>query len=61
MAPVEVCAYCRRQPVNPALRPFCSDRCRLLDLAAWVNGTYHIAGDPLPDAEEGTPPDGENG
>jgi len=26
---------------NPA-RPFCSERCKLLDLGAWFNGRYGI-------------------
>ena len=25
-------------------RPFCSDRCRLIDLGAWIDGDYRIAG-----------------
>lgn len=26
-------------------RPFCSERCRLLDLGAWTDGSRYIAGD----------------
>jgi uncharacterized protein len=26
--------------------PFCSDRCRLIDLGRWINGTYKISGPP---------------
>jgi hypothetical protein len=44
-----VCVYCRRHPVDPARAPFCSERCRLLDLAAWASGEYRIPGPPLPD------------
>jgi hypothetical protein len=40
-----LCALCRRQPVDPANRPFCSSRCRLLDLARWAGGGYRIAGE----------------
>ena len=25
-------------------RPFCSERCRLIDLGAWIDGDYCIAG-----------------
>jgi len=25
-------------------RPFCSDRCRLIDLGAWASGEYNIPG-----------------
>jgi hypothetical protein len=28
---------------NPA-RPFCSERCKLIDLGAWAAGKYSIAG-----------------
>jgi uncharacterized protein len=30
-------------------RPFCSERCKLLDLAHWVDGDYRIAGEPMTD------------
>jgi endogenous inhibitor of DNA gyrase (YacG/DUF329 family) len=33
--------------MEPALRPFCSERCRLLDLARWVDGDYRVAGEPV--------------
>ena len=29
-------------------RPFCSERCQLLDLSAWANERYRIPGDPVP-------------
>jgi endogenous inhibitor of DNA gyrase (YacG/DUF329 family) len=48
-----VCAFCRKQPVDPAWRPFCSQRCRLQDLACWVDGRYTIPGDPVPESEDG--------
>jgi endogenous inhibitor of DNA gyrase (YacG/DUF329 family) len=38
---------CRRRPVEPASRPFCSERCRLLDLARWIDGDYRIAAEPV--------------
>ena len=28
-------------------RPFCSKRCKLIDLGAWANDEYSIPGDPL--------------
>jgi endogenous inhibitor of DNA gyrase (YacG/DUF329 family) len=28
-------------------RPFCSERCRLLDLGAWANDAYAIPGSPI--------------
>ena len=33
-------------------RPFCSERCKLLDLGNWLDENYRIAGDPAPDAAE---------
>ena len=32
---------------NP-FRPFCSERCQLVDLGRWVEGDYRVPGDPLP-------------
>jgi endogenous inhibitor of DNA gyrase (YacG/DUF329 family) len=40
------CVYCRRRPVDPAWRPFCSERCRLLDLSGWIDGSYRVPGEP---------------
>ena len=37
-----LCVYCREQPVTPRWRPFCSERCHLLDLAHWLDGTYRV-------------------
>lgn len=30
-------------------RPFCSERCRLIDLGAWANENYRI---PVPDSKD---------
>jgi len=52
-APRVLCAHCRRLEAMPAWRPFCSERCKLLDLARWVDGEFRIAGDPVaPDADD---------
>ena len=45
------CPQCKRRPVRvlPAAsggarwRPFCSERCKLQDLARWADGTYRVA------------------
>lgn len=45
---------------NPSVRehyPFCSDRCRNLDLSRWLNGSYAI---PVSEDEEMPDFDGEN-
>ena len=49
--PKEVaCPTCRTLAAwegNP-FRPFCSERCRVVDLAAWATGRYRIPGEPIP-------------
>ena len=38
------CPICKRETVweeNPS-RPFCSERCRLVDLGAWASGEYRV-------------------
>jgi endogenous inhibitor of DNA gyrase (YacG/DUF329 family) len=47
-----VCVFCRRQPAQPQWQPFCSERCKLQDLAKWIDGAYRVPGEPLPDADE---------
>ena len=44
--PARPCPICGK-PQAAATRPFCSDRCRVLDLAAWADERYRIAGDPV--------------
>lgn len=38
------CPQCLQPTVweGNQFRPFCSDRCRLLDLGAWADGSYRI-------------------
>ena len=51
----DVCVYCRGQPVTLTWKPFCSERCKLLDLRDWVDGRYRVPGDAassLPDEGE---------
>ncbi|MBI2816779.1 MAG: DNA gyrase inhibitor YacG [Acidobacteria bacterium] len=49
------CPICRKavKKSDPEF-PFCSERCRLLDLGRWLNGGYRIAV-PLPDSAEAAP------
>lgn len=46
------CPQCRKKVQwredNP-WRPFCSERCRLIDLGAWADGSHRIAGEPAMD------------
>ena len=38
------CPICRKLTPweNNPCRPFCSERCRLIDLGAWTRGSYRI-------------------
>lgn len=38
------CAKCLEYRVDNPSRPFCSPRCKLLDLGAWAEERYAIAG-----------------
>ena len=54
------CPACKKEAKwddNP-FRPFCSERCRLIDLGKWASEEYRIAGEnkDIPDGEAG----GEN-
>jgi endogenous inhibitor of DNA gyrase (YacG/DUF329 family) len=44
-----VCVFCRERPADPAWKPFCSERCKLRDLARWVDGDYRVAAEPVAD------------
>ena len=44
---VPLCVYCRKHPVEAKWRPFCSERCKLQDLAHWADGTYRVAAEPV--------------
>ena len=47
--PTVPCPTCRAPaPFSKALnpwRPFCSERCRLIDLGAWASNEYRVAGE----------------
>jgi endogenous inhibitor of DNA gyrase (YacG/DUF329 family) len=57
--PIVPCPTCQR-PVEwsnaSPFRPFCSERCRLLDLGAWMSERRAIPGEELPQSTE----DGSN-
>lgn len=36
------CPVCRRNPVEPKYKPFCSKRCADVDLQRWFTGAYVI-------------------
>lgn len=33
-------------------RPFCGERCKLIDLGAWADGSYAVAGEPAASDDE---------
>ncbi len=45
------CTVCGK-PVEPRFRPFCSERCKQVDLGRWLDGRYAVPGDPLEDGPE---------
>ncbi len=51
------CPICKKpaemdKAKNPFL-PFCSERCRTIDLGAWLDGKYIVAGDePVTEPEQ---------
>jgi uncharacterized protein len=45
------CPYCGRVS-QPDSFPFCSDRCRLIDLSGWFSEAYAIPAEEPPDSEE---------
>ena len=53
-APVVACPQCRR-PVRwttaNRFRPFCSERCKLVDLGQWANEGYRIPAEHGPDGD----------
>jgi uncharacterized protein len=47
------CPQCAQQVTWPdtATYPFCSERCRLIDLGMWAQGDYRLPGEPYTDDE----------
>ena len=57
------CPTCRKETAlegNPH-RPFCSDRCRLIDLGAWVQERYRIPAEKLDDLPDNDDDDDDQG
>ncbi len=49
------CPTCKQPVPHPVaedrrrFRPFCSERCKLVDLGRWLDGSYAIPGEPADD------------
>jgi endogenous inhibitor of DNA gyrase (YacG/DUF329 family) len=54
------CPICKKD-VEPGSRyqPFCSDRCRIIDLGNWASGKYRIPAPAEPASETEEPSDEE--
>ncbi len=53
--PTYVCPTCHKSTsvedrLEAPFRPFCSERCKLVDLGRWLDGTYRIS-DPISPAD----------
>ena len=46
-----LCVFCRQRPSERVWRPFCSERCKLQDLARWADGSYRVPGESAPEPE----------
>lgn len=57
LQPARPCPICGK-PVQPNHRPFCSQRCRMVDLGRWLDGRYAIPTEDPPDED---PPPGDAG
>ena len=63
-APRVPCPTCRREvPFTPdsKFRPFCSDRCRLVDLGAWFAEERTLPGESATGPDVPEPPGGRAG
>jgi endogenous inhibitor of DNA gyrase (YacG/DUF329 family) len=56
-----VCPTCKVRFKRSATKfpPFCSERCKLIDLSHWLDGGYVIPGEPA-DVTEHLPTNGDN-
>ena len=48
------CPTCKKKSTwttENAFRPFCSERCKLIDLGEWADEGYRVPGDPANPAE----------
>jgi len=62
MATIVKCPTCKREIEwsSSPFRPFCSERCRLIDLGAWLSEQRAIPGDSPREGEGAdSPPDNE--
>jgi endogenous inhibitor of DNA gyrase (YacG/DUF329 family) len=51
-----ICGAATRWATDNVFRPFCSERCKLIDLGAWASDRYGIAGPAEGDGPDTPPP-----
>ena len=54
-APARKCPICGK-PTQPAFAPFCSARCRDVDLNRWLSGAYRVETNDAPDDDSAPNP-----
>jgi endogenous inhibitor of DNA gyrase (YacG/DUF329 family) len=56
------CPICKREfdPATTTAIPFCSERCRTIDLGRWLDESYGLPVVPDPEADEIEEPDAES-
>jgi len=47
-----LCVLCEQRPAEDPWRPFCSERCKLVDLTRWLDGVYRVPGESVPASEQ---------
>lgn len=52
--PIVKCPHCGKETEYSGneFRPFCSERCKLLDFGDWADGKFGIAGEPTEMSDE---------
>lgn len=50
-----ICLVCEKEfdPENSTSMPFCSSRCKLIDLGRWLDERFYITPPPEEDQEDG--------
>lgn len=56
------CPICgkKKESTGNSFRPFCSERCKMLDLGNWLSGSYRIPVKNTDEDEDGDEDEGED-
>jgi len=49
------CPICKKAATDDKLLPFCSERCKRVDLGRWLSEDYRISRAPTPEDESSLP------